>query len=103
MPAFHSGIPIRIHISGTPHAVLQIDWPLWLCDCSVIEQLVRSVEIIQALWSFPPESDLEIDSLCNGPCQQDSKNAESYWGRQALRSNWGQMRAATVRLPAGDR
>jgi hypothetical protein len=50
-------------VSRTPHAVLQIDWPLWPCDCCVVEWLVQSVEGKVALWSFTPESDLEIYKL----------------------------------------
>src|SRR5260370_7927438 len=89
-----------MHISGTPHAVLQIDWPLWPCDCYVVEWLVQNVEGKVSLSSFTPESDLEIDSLCNGRCQQNSKKAKSDGARQALRSNCGPIRLARLRSVA---
>src|SRR5215831_978509 len=87
-----------MHISGTPHAALQIDWPLWLCDREVIEWLVRNVELVLALWSFPAEGNLEINGLCNGRCQQDYKKAESDWARQPVAENCATMWFVTVRF-----
>src|SRR5436190_3019220 len=89
-----------MHISGPPLPILQIDWPLWLCDCCVIQWLVRSVEVIQALWSLSAKDNLEINRLCNGRCQQDSKNAQPDRAPQAVADNCGMIWFAPVRLPA---
>src|SRR6266478_1577892 len=64
-PAFHGGIPIRIHVSRPSHTVLQINWALWLCDCCIVSGLVRNVELINAFRSLSTEGKLKVNRLRN--------------------------------------
>src|SRR5206468_10822118 len=52
------------------------------------------------LWSLPAKDNLEINRLCNGRCQQDSKNAQPDRAPQAVADNCGMIWFATVRLLA---
>src|SRR5439155_16447464 len=81
-----------------PPAVLQIDWPLWLCDCCIVSGLVRNVELINALRSFSTEGKLKVNRLCNRRCQQDSKKTEFDWARQAMVHRCVTIWFATVRF-----